>query len=165
MSIIATITGFVGKIFEPAVKLIDELHDSEEEMGEIKIRMEKIRAEVKLAEIAVSERLLDLEVRLLGAQENIIVAEAKGDSWLQRNWRPMFMILFGCIISLTWLGLSSETVSERMQMRLLDIVQGGLYGYVGLRSVEKISGVFRRNKRKKTADMLSKIPHMTADIK
>ena len=40
MSIIATITGFVSKVFEPAVKLIDELHDSEEEMGEIKVKLE-----------------------------------------------------------------------------------------------------------------------------
>ncbi len=73
------------------------------------------------------------------------------------------MILFGVIISITWLGLSSETVSEKMQMRLLDIVQGGLYGYVGLRSVEKISGVFKRKKQKKTAEMLNKVPRMTAE--
>ena len=163
MSILVTITGFVSKIFEPAVKLIDELHDSEEEMGEIKVKMEKIRAEIKLAEIAVSEKLLELEVQLLEAQENIIVAEAKGDSWLQRNWRPMFMILFGMMIAATWMGLSSDNVSDEMTMKLMDIIQGGLYGYVGLRSVEKISGVFKRKKQKKVADMLNKIPRMTAN--
>ena len=75
----------------------------------------------------------------------------------------MFMILFGMMIAATWMGFSSETVSEEMHMRLLDIVQGGLYGYVGLRSVEKISGVFKRKQQKKVTEMLNKIPRMTAD--
>ena len=39
------------------------------------------------------------EVAVKELQASVIIAEAKGQSWLQRNWRPLLMAMFGVIIA------------------------------------------------------------------
>lgn len=162
MSLIETITGFISQIFEPVTKLVDELHTSEEERNEFKLKLEEIRAEIKKAENLVTEKLIEFHMKLIDSQQAIIVAEAQGDSWLQRNWRPLMMLLFAGVIGFTWAGLSSDTVDSEMQLKLLDIVHGGLYGYMGLRTVEKVSNVIRKKKQNQTTNMLNGIKKLIA---
>ena len=68
---------------------------------------------------------------------NVIVAEASGESWLQRNWRPLVMLFFTCLVGAHWLGMTSETLSEDQVLALLEIVKIGLGGYIIGRSAEK----------------------------
>lgn len=77
------------------------------------------------------------------AASKIIVAEAGGDSWLQRNWRPMTMLWFTALVGAHWLGLTPENLSEAQVLGLLDIVQVGLGGYVVGRSVEKTMKAYK----------------------
>lgn len=68
----------------------------------------------------------------------IIVAEAKGDSALQRNWRPVLMLVFGALVTAHWLGFTADNLSQESINMLLTIVQIGIGGYVLGRSGEKI---------------------------
>ena len=43
------------------------------------------------------------QIKEIEAAANVIVAEAKGDSWLQRSWRPLLMCLFGLIVANNYL--------------------------------------------------------------
>ncbi len=73
----------------------------------------------------------------LEAATQVIVSEAKGESWLQRNWRPLTMLTFTGLIVMHWLGWTAENLTEAEIVGLLDIVKIGLGGYVVGRSVEK----------------------------
>lgn len=37
------------------------------------------------------------------ARADVVIAEAKGESWLQRNWRPLTMLIFNLIIAFNFL--------------------------------------------------------------
>jgi hypothetical protein len=81
----------------------------------------------------------ELESKLNEARSSIIIAEANGESWLQRNWRPLIMMNFGCLITAHWLGYTPENLSETQIIALLDIIKIGLGGYIIGRSGEKIT--------------------------
>ncbi len=68
-----------------------------------------------------------------------VQAEIRGESWLQRNWRPILMLVFGGLIVARWLGWAAPNLTESEYLKLWDIVQLGLGGYVIGRSVEKIA--------------------------
>lgn len=68
---------------------------------------------------------------------NIIIAEAQGDSWLQRNWRPITMLVFVALIVAHWLGWSAPGLTEQERLAVFEIIKIGLGGYVVGRSVEK----------------------------
>jgi hypothetical protein len=74
---------------------------------------------------------------------DIILAEAKGEGWLQRNWRPAMMVWFAVLIGMFWFGLAPEYLVDNPQLvdKLFDIIQWGLAGYVGGRSAEKIAEI------------------------
>lgn len=83
------------------------------------------------------------EVNTMASQElkgavDIIVAEAKGDSWLQRSWRPISMLFMLGLVGAHWLGFTAPNVTEDVTIKLLNIVQIGLGGYIVGRSGEKI---------------------------
>ena len=119
--------GFIGQIFEPATKLIDDLHTSDEERLEIKQKMFQIQSEAfKQAEA--------YEKELLSAKAKIISAEAQGASWLQRNWRPITMLTFLVLVVCDSFGL----LAFRLADEAWTLLQIGLGGYVVGRSAEKI---------------------------
>lgn len=86
----------------------------------------------------ISQKLISLDSEILSAQKAIIVSETQG-SWLQRNWRPMLMVLFAGLVTAHWFGLTPENMPESTVESLLDIVMVGVGGYVVGRSGEKIA--------------------------
>ncbi|KRT55050.1 hypothetical protein Ga0074115_11322 [endosymbiont of Ridgeia piscesae] len=68
-----SVLSFISTIFEPATKLIDELHTSEEE----KMEMQR---QVKQIENEFLGKVLDYETKLMESQASIIKAEATGQS-------------------------------------------------------------------------------------
>jgi hypothetical protein len=91
------------------------------------------RAEAEL-HAALIARAGDLEQ----AASAIIKAEAQSEHWLAACWRPILMLTFGGLIVARWLGWSAPGISEAEVLKLWDIVQLGLGGYVIGRSAEKI---------------------------
>lgn len=89
-------------------------------------------AKLKLFELQQAGQLKELD----GAIQ-IITAEANG-SWIQRNWRPVMMLVFTALIVARWFGWTAPNLSETEYRHLWDIVELGIGGYVIGRSVEKI---------------------------
>jgi hypothetical protein len=79
-------------------------------------------------------KTLDITTKLIEVQTNVIVAEAQGQSWLQRNWRPITMICFLILVILDSFGWLSNPLAPQA-WTLLSI---GLGGYVVGRSAEKV---------------------------
>lgn len=72
------------------------------------------------------------------AAAEIVKAEAASGNWLASAWRPVTMLTFVALIVARWLGWSAPGISEEEVLKLWDIVQLGLGGYVIGRSAEKI---------------------------
>lgn len=91
-------------------------------------------ARLKLFELQASA-----EAKMLEHQVSTILAEANGESWLQRNWRPLTMLTFVCLVVAKWLGFAAPGISEAIELKLFDIIEIGLGGYVIGRSAEKVA--------------------------
>jgi hypothetical protein len=73
------------------------------------------------------------------AAGDIVKAEAQSEHFLAASWRPILMLTFGGLIVARWLGWSAPGISDAEVLKLWDIVQLGLGGYVIGRSAEKIA--------------------------
>lgn len=82
--------------------------------------------------------LLSANVKGLEAQTSVILAEANGDSWLQRNWRPVVMLWLMALISAYWFGLTPKGITEDIALSMFSLVKLGLGGYVVGRTGEKM---------------------------
>lgn len=101
-------------------------------------------AEKAKAEAEVLKQLLNAETQIQNATADIIKTEAASTHWLAANWRPLTMLTFTGLIVARWFGWSAPNLSEAEYLKLWDIVQLGLGGYVLGRSVEKIAPHFNR---------------------
>jgi hypothetical protein len=91
------------------------------------------------AEAEVAKQLLASSAELERAAGEIVLAEARSEHFLAACWRPILMLTFGALIVARWLGYSAPGISEAEVLKLWDIVQLGLGGYVIGRSAEKIA--------------------------
>lgn len=123
-----SILSFIGDIFKPAAELVDSLHTSSEEKLELANRLAEIENNVKM-------KTLDLQSQMIEAQSKVIVAEAQGQSWMQRNWRPLTMLTFLGLVILDSFALLANPLSGEAWT----LLQIGLGGYVVGRSAEKVS--------------------------
>ena len=85
------------------------------------------------------------ELKELAERARVITAEAKGENWLQRSWRPIVMLVFTALIVCRWLGWSAPDLSEAVELKLFSIVQIGVGGYIASRGIEKVADKFRRS--------------------
>lgn len=122
-----SILSVVGDIVKPVANLIDELHTSGEEKGQIQTELNKLTQ-------SFGEKLLEYEQSVLTLRSNIIVAEAQGQSWLQRSWRPITMLTFLVLVVFDAFGV----LPFRLAAEAWTLLQLGLGGYVVGRSAEKI---------------------------
>jgi hypothetical protein len=118
-------------LFDPVSKLIDNLTLSPEEKAKLQQEQFKLQAGIYL-------QALEYEKESMEARANIIQAEAKSDSWLTKNWRPLVMIFFCVIVGLYWFGIVPPNAPPEVIDRLFRIIEIGLGGYVIGRSVEKV---------------------------
>jgi hypothetical protein len=98
---------------------------------------------------------VDYEGRLLENQSQIVQSESKGESWLQRNWRPMLMmvcmyIIFSNYVLVPYFHIPPVVLDQN----IWDLLKIGVGGYVAGRSLEKISenispNLFNVKKQKK----------------
>lgn len=95
------------------------------------------KTEANKLKAAVDQQLISLSAQELQSATAIITAEASGESWLQRNWRPLLMLWFAGLVGSHWLGYTPANLPESVVNNLLDIVHVGIGGYVIGRSAEK----------------------------
>ena len=127
---------FISDIFEPAAKLIDDIHTSTEEKLELKAKFKALDLEIKKIENEYRNTVIEYESKLMENQSRIIQAEATGQSWIQRNWRPITMLVFVGLIVLFALGIID--LKDQYATEFFRLVQIGLGGYVIGRSAEKV---------------------------
>jgi len=121
---LGTIIGIVGKIAGSVAERI--FPDPENELKRIELQ--------QALQAAVLERTSEIE----RAAAEVVKAEAQGQNWLQRAWRPITMLVFVALIVARWLGWSAPNLTEAETLKLWDIVEIGLGGYVIGRTAEKV---------------------------
>ncbi|MEW6702688.1 MAG: 3TM-type holin [Bacteroidota bacterium] len=124
---------FLSGIVKPITDLIDNLTTTDEERGKLKIEMTKMENEFL-------GKALEYEAKLLDSQSRIVEAEAKGQSWLQRNWRPITMLTFLVLVVCDCFGW----LAFRLSGEAWTLLQIGLGGYVVGRTGEKIVEKIRK---------------------
>lgn len=122
-ALIPVLTGLVGKVIDKVATDKDQA--------------EQLKAEITLAMLSVGAE------ELRGAVD-IIKAEAQGESWAQRNWRPVLMLTIVAIVANNYLlapylnsmfGLGAPVLP--LPERLWELMNLGVGGYVIGRSAEK----------------------------
>ena len=138
------VVSFIASIFKPAVDLVDELHTSDEEKGVLENEAARIKNVLMQAQNQIAGKFLDYETKLMEAQSSIIKTEATGQSWLQRNWRPLAMVTFLVLIVFDAFGVLAlcqrrlGVGPERLGEDAWDLLKLGMGGYVAGRTAEKI---------------------------
>lgn len=122
----------ISGIFEPAAKLIDEVHTSTDEKNQHKEELLKVQA-------AAMQVVFDYEAQALKGQQGIISAEAKSDHWIVASWRPITMLTFLPLILLDSFGMLPFPLRDEAWI----LLQLGIGGYVVGRSGEKIAKVIK----------------------
>jgi hypothetical protein len=129
------ILSFIVGIFKPATDLINNMHTSTEEKLTLKNKLTVI-------ENTMAAKVIDYETKLLAAKTSIITAEATGESWMQRNWRPITMLTFlGLVVCDSFGWLANPLAGEAWTL-----LQIGLGGYVTSRGVEKVVSKLKAGK-------------------
>lgn len=132
MNLIANILGTVAG---PLFSVIDQAVEDKDQANRLKAEIQR--------------RLIDQQDAALQAQMKIILAEAGGESWLQRNWRPLLMTVIVTIVGNNYLiapylgAMFGVGLSLPLPERLWDLMTLGVGGYIAGRSGEKIAGTLR----------------------
>ena len=113
----------IGKVVDNVITNDDEKSKAKKELTEVVLK--------SLNEVA-------------NVQGEVIKKEMEGN-FLQRSWRPLLMLTFGTILVCKWFGLTDGSIDNELELKLMDIVQLGLGGYVVGRSVEKVAGTVTAN--------------------
>ena len=135
LPVIATIAGaFINK----AAEIIQEKVEDKDKANELIAELQK--------------QILLMQDRELEQRAKIILAEAQGESWLQRNWRPILMLTIVAIVANNYIvapyinaifGKGTAPFLELPQ-RLWDLMTLGVGGYIVGRSGEKIARVIKQ---------------------
>lgn len=118
----------IAAIFKPISDVVDHITMS----GDDKAALQKA---VIAGQLQQAQNTVDYEAKLLDAKSNIVLAEAKSESWLASNWRPITMLTFLVLVvcdSFGWLPF-------RLASEAWSLLQLGLGGYVVGRSAEKVA--------------------------
>lgn len=119
-------------------------------LGEIINKVVKDPNEAARIKAEVTSQMLNAEGEFYKAAGSIITAEAKGESWMQRNWRPLTMLTFVFIIAnnyiLTpyaefigsWFGLGLHVPTLPIPDGMWTLLQIGIGGYIASRGGEKM---------------------------
>jgi hypothetical protein len=110
--------------FEIGSKVIERLWPDQTQQDAAKLELLKMQRTGELSEFM--------------AAADIVKTEAQSESWLASSWRPILMLTFGALIVARWFGWAAPNLSEEEYLKLWDIVELGLGGYVIGRSAEKI---------------------------
>jgi hypothetical protein len=125
----------IGKVFD----VVKSFQDRKATEAEIRGEVEKVVLSV-LSDVSKS-------------QADVILAEIKGEDWLQRNWRPivaisfaftlLFYVLFMPIL-VAWVGVPPVRTGDLILEWTFQIILICLGGYIGGRSLEKVVGMVLR---------------------
>lgn len=128
----------VDKVVDSVANGLDNLFTSDEERLKAQNMLEQIRNGMK-------SELIQAFTKITKMQGDIIVAETNGESWLQRNWRPALMALFGFIIANEYVVqpyvqiMFDVTIPVKpITQDMWDLLKLGVGGYISALGVKKV---------------------------
>lgn len=132
----------VGKIISGFFDLVGEAVEDKDERNRIKAELTKVLENADLTRFT----------SLVQAQTAVLVAEVQGKSWLQRNWRPILMLVIVAIVGnnyilYPYLSLfTSKAVVLDLPESLYNLMTVGVGGYIIGRSTEKSLEIWKGKK-------------------
>ena len=125
----------VGQVVDGVLDLVDQAVEDEDEKNRIKAGLSRALMDADLSKF--SEQMK--------AQSKIVLGEVQGESWLQRNWRPLLMLTIVAMVAnnyilAPYLGAIFPKYIKVLHLpdRLWDLMTVGVGGYVVGRSGEKV---------------------------
>ena len=132
---------FWSAIVEPVASLISEFVTDKDERNRLASQLEQL--------------VITAHTQEIEAQARIIVAEATGDSWIQRSWRPLLMMTAIAIIANNYLIVPYATVFGVPTVfleppnELWSLLNIGVGGYIVGRSGEKMMTAWKSTSESK----------------
>ena len=129
--ILDIIGGPVSALINGAKTLIGQKLTNDADKVQVAAEIDKLQIELQRAVLAADQELAN-------AQRDVIVAEAKSESWLARNWRPILMLVFTYIIFHNYViaPIFSAPHAE-IPPDMWALLKIGVGGYILGRSAEK----------------------------
>ena len=137
-------TSIIGTIIGPVTNLIDDLHTSGEEKLAAKAALLKIQMDAQ-------EKVLEYEVTMAKEKGATVRAEITGASWMQRNWRPVTMLMFVAIIANNYIivpyvtAFGANVPTLEIPPGMWALLNVGIGGYIASRGVEKVMATRHAN--------------------
>ena len=112
-----------------------------------KAKMDRAAIEAELRRV-MAEQISGVAATEITARRDLIIAELRGESWLQRNWRPLVAISFAAVllfyaiilpIAVDWFGAPPVRVGDQLLGWIMQTVMIALGGYIGGRTLEKMA--------------------------
>lgn len=125
----------VGKIIEKVLGVVDQAVEDKDQKA-------RLQAEIQTAVLGMNHAEFMQEIQ---SKAGIIMAEAKGQSWIQRTWRPILMMVFVAIVANNYLvypylriWFPEHVVLLHLPDHMWNLMNIGVGGYIVGRSGEKI---------------------------
>jgi len=128
----------VGKVVESVCGVIDDLIEDKDQAARLKHDLQ----------MQILEKDFSWLEKEIEARASIVVAEAGGASWLQRNWRPILMLTFCYIVAHNYV-LSPMFSLGRLDIPpdMWELLKLGIGGYIIGRTAEKGFDAWRAGKQ------------------
>lgn len=143
------IGNILGTVAGPVFDVIDQAVTDKDQANQLKAELKR--------------RLIDQQDTRLNAQMKVILAEATGESWLQRNWRPLLMIVIVAIVANNYLlapylgAMFGVGLQLALPGELWDLMTMGVGGYIAGRSGEKIVGTLKGSLNNRGTGFISQV--------
>ena len=116
------VSKLLGTVAGPVFEVIDQAVTDKDQANRLKAELQR--------------RLIDQQDATLQARMRVILAEAGGESWAQRNWRPILMLVIVAIVANNYLlapylgAVFGTGLSLELPERLWDLMTLGVGGYI-----------------------------------
>lgn len=123
------VTKAIGAIIDPLFGVIDKSITDKDEAARLKQ--------------AIQSQLIDARGKELESRMQVVLAEAGGESWLQRNWRPILMLVIVAIVANNYLvapylgAMFGVGLTLPLPQSLWDLMTLGVGGYIAGQTAER----------------------------
>lgn len=132
------VSGGVDKVIDSVADGLDNLFTSDDERLKAANMLEKIRSQMKttiIQALATNQKL----------KSDVIISEIQGESFIQRNWRPITMLLFAYIIANEYIIapyievlFSVDLKPKALDPEMWALLKLGMGGYIGALGIKKV---------------------------
>lgn len=131
----------VGKVLNGVIGIIDQSVEDKDKANQLKAELTTAFNNADLTKFQV----------LIENQAKIVLGEIQGQSWLQRNWRPILMVTIIIIVAnnfvvFPYLSMwTDKVVVLDLPDKLYTLMTTGVGGYIVGRSTEKSIDKWRQS--------------------